>query len=158
MYSVTTPIKPHNIDSAVNPLSAFAERHAPRRKAAKTKHRAKLPIKKADDAGALSAHYRRATEHRAANMLATPGGEQLVALLADFTVYGVADADDMIARVAEATWLLEADANFRFFALRHIDDIIRNIRKKAGLREFDDPLPGEPDNAFLRIKRLLGVK
>jgi hypothetical protein len=47
------------------------------------------------------------------------------------------------------------DANTRAIALHEISRAIAVLRSKSGLPFVDDPLPGQPDNAFRIIKNLL---
>jgi len=46
------------------------------------------------------------------------------------------------------------DANTRMIALHEISCAIAALRSKSGLPFVDDPLPGQPDNAFQIIKSL----
>jgi hypothetical protein len=46
------------------------------------------------------------------------------------------------------------DANTRMVALHEINRAIAALRSKLGLPFVDDPLPGQPDNAFRIIKSL----
>ena len=43
----------------------------------------------------------------------------------------------------------------RLTVLHQINDRITRMRERRGLPPFDDPLPGQPDNVFRRIKRAL---
>ena len=43
----------------------------------------------------------------------------------------------------------------RLTALHQINQTIIRLRERHGLAPFDDPLPGQPDNVFRRIKHLL---
>ena len=47
------------------------------------------------------------------------------------------------------------DYDVRLTALHQINRSICRLRARNGLPEIDDPLPGQPDNAFRRIKALL---
>src|SRR6516165_5331643 len=46
------------------------------------------------------------------------------------------------------------DANTRMIALHEINRAIAALRSKSGLPFIDDPLPGQPDNAYRIIKKL----
>jgi hypothetical protein len=83
--------------------------------------------------------------------------KRLAVLLASFDRLTIDDADRMIDRIEAEGWLLQADRDFRHLALRLIGQRISRIRRNAGLVELDDPLPDEPDSAFIIIKRLLRV-
>ena len=77
------------------------------------------------------------------------------ALVAWVKTLGPEDADELVEVVADEDWLLAASQQVRLAALRLIGDEIGRIRREAGLREFDDPLPDEPENAFQIVRRLL---
>jgi hypothetical protein len=46
------------------------------------------------------------------------------------------------------------DANTRMIALHEINNAIAKLRESQGAPFVDDPLPGQPDNAFRIIKNL----
>lgn len=143
-----------------NPFEAFADAHTPRPVKARQRRATGAKAKSAKDKrieerGRLATHYRREEARRTAEALASPQGKRLAALLAEFDRLTIDDADVMIARIESQEWLRRADEDFRRLALRLIDNRIGRIRRDAGLVELDDPLPGEPDNAFFIIKRFL---
>jgi hypothetical protein len=43
----------------------------------------------------------------------------------------------------------------RLTVLHQINDAIGRLRKRNGMAEIDDPLPGQPDNVYRRIKQML---
>ena len=47
------------------------------------------------------------------------------------------------------------DADTRFLALCIVSEAIMRLRKRAGLPEIDDGLPGERPNAFVIIREIL---
>jgi hypothetical protein len=148
--------------SAQNPFRAFADAYTPRRAKARRKQPAgrQNPSNKdgrIEERTKLAAHYRQEEARRTAEALASPLGKRLAALLAEFDRLTIDDADRMIDRLEAQVWLLQAEGDFRHLALRLIDQRIRRIRREAGLVELDDPLPDEPDSAFIIIKRLLKV-
>jgi len=148
--------------TATNPFEAYADAHAPRPVRARQQRRVTREPrtargKRLDERSRLAAHFRREEARRVAEALASPRGRQLADLLAGFDHLAIDDADLMITTVATQDWLLRADVDFRYLALRLIDARIARIRRDAGLPELDDPLPGEPDNAFLILKRMLRV-
>jgi hypothetical protein len=148
--------------AARNPFETFADTYTPRQ----AKGRRRQPVsrlgppnkdKRIEERNQLAAHYRQEEARRTAEALASPLGKRLAALLAGFDRLTIDDADRMIDRLEAEEWLLQTDRNFRHLALRLIDQRISRIRRDAGLVELDDPLPDEPDSAFIIIKRLLRV-
>ena len=145
-----------------NPFEAFANTYTPRRSRPRRKQvvdRQGPPNKdrRIEERNKLAANYRQEEARRTAEALASPQGKRLAVLLASFDRLTVDDADRMIDCIEAEAWLLQADRDFRHLALRLIDQRISRIRRNAGLVELDDPLPDEPDSAFIIIKRLLGV-
>ena len=49
------------------------------------------------------------------------------------------------------------DADTRLIVLHELNVAICALREKHGQEPIDDPLPGEPDNAFRIIKNLFKV-
>jgi hypothetical protein len=43
----------------------------------------------------------------------------------------------------------------RFTLLHQINQTIARLRERNGMAAIDDPLPGQPDNVFRRIKQML---
>ena len=145
-----------------NPFDAFADAYTPRPlKRWKERRIARRPVtkeeKRLEERNRLAARYRNEEARRVAEALSSPLGRRLADLLAGFDRLTIDDADRMIDAVAVQGWLLGADSEFRHLALRLIDRRIARIRRDAGLPELDDPLPHEPDSAFLILKRLLKV-
>ena len=146
--------------AATTPFEVFADTYTPRPVKARRKRPANGQAMSAKDErleerSRLAANYRREEARRTAEALASPLGKHLASLLAEFDKLTIDDADVMIGRIEAQDWLLRADEDFRRLALRLIDKRIGRIRGDAGLVELDDPLPGDPDNAFFIIKRLL---
>ncbi len=104
---------------------------------------------------ALSKAYHAARRQWFEQVLDCPEGPRVRALVAWVKTLGPEDADELVEVVADEDWLLAASQQVRLAALRLIGDEIGRIRREAGLREFDDPLPDEPENAFQIIRRLL---
>jgi hypothetical protein len=80
-----------------------------------------------------------------------PAARDLIAFLAAMTL---ADAAVLLARVERGPWR-EANADTRFEILELIDDAIVELRERAGLAPFRDPLPGQPPNVFLLLREAL---
>jgi len=47
------------------------------------------------------------------------------------------------------------DADTKFTCFQELNNTITRLREQAGMSPFDDNLPGQPENAFRRIKRIL---
>ncbi|CAK0767854.1 hypothetical protein WCLP8_4170005 [uncultured Gammaproteobacteria bacterium] len=104
---------------------------------------------------ALSKAYHTARAQWLDRVLDCPEGPRVRAMMAWVRTLGPDDADELVEVVAGEDWLLAAPAEVRFVALHLIAEEICRIRRQAGLPELDDPLPGEPDTAFLIIRNLL---
>lgn len=102
------------------------------------------------DRGVLSRLHKRQTRDAGRRVLeAEP---RLVTLIRDTRDGSVAD---LLAAVRAADWLLGADAPTRAWALRYLRGPIDAARGKAGRDPLDDPLPDEPDDGGLALRRLL---
>jgi len=104
---------------------------------------------------ALSQAYHAARRQWFERVLDCPEGPRVRAMVAWVRTLGPDDADELVEVVAGEDWLLAAPQEVRFAALQLIGDQIGRIRREAGLPEFDDPLPDQPENAFQIIRRLL---
>jgi hypothetical protein len=145
-----------------NPFEAYADTYTPlrtrtRRKQPSHQRDASNKNKRIEERTKLAAHYRQEEARRTAEALASPLGKRLATLLAGFDRLTIDDADCMIDCLEAEDWLFRANRDFRHLALRLINQRISRIRRDAGLVELDDPLPDEPDSAFIIIKRLLRV-
>jgi hypothetical protein len=85
-------------------------------------------------------------------LLAGPYGTDVKALV-DF-LEQLSSASELIEFIKCGPWH-NADSNTRFVVLGLVDLAIVEVREKRGLPPFDDPLPGEPPNAFLTIREWL---
>ena len=76
--------------------------------------------------------------------------EQLLDILGSLTLQ---DGKTLIEFVRSQNWH-DVDANVRDVCLFAIDGAIMKLRQKAGLPDFDDPIPGsgKPENVFQIIK------
>ena len=86
-------------------------------------------------------------------------GDDVKLLMRSLRQYTINDADLMIDFVKHEAvrWLRSAPEDIRALALRLIDNRIIAIRERAGLEPFDDPMPWQKNNVFLRCKRELGL-
>jgi hypothetical protein len=81
-------------------------------------------------------------------------GEAVLRLLAFLDSMTIDHAAELIAVIEQGPWR-SVDADTRFQVLVLVDAAIVRLREKYGLTPFDDPLVGEPPNAFQIIKGLL---
>ncbi|CAK0740054.1 conserved hypothetical protein [Azospirillaceae bacterium] len=133
----------------MNAFLAYGERHQPRRQSSPAL------VARRQEQTTLSQAYRAATERWFERVLDGPEGPRVRALVAWVKTLGPDDANELIDVVAGEDWLLSASQEVRLAALRLIGEQIGRIRRAAGLLEFDDPLPGEPETAFQLLRRLL---
>src|SRR5262249_6192321 len=86
---------------------------------------------------------------RLVEALAGKQGERLKRLLQFLETMTLRSAAELIGRARE---FQAVDADLRFQVLHLIDDAIVRLRERHKLLPFDDPLPGQPPNAFLIIR------
>lgn len=146
----------------MNAFEQLADRAIPRAVKAREARRESRGSERIEEAraerAALSRSYHAARQRWIEETLARPGGENLRAMLRWVDTIGIDDAEILVVQVERATWLRTAEIDFRRLALDVIADRIIKIREKAGLAPFEDPLPGEPDDVFRTVKRLLSVQ
>lgn len=83
-------------------------------------------------------------------------GDRLRKFGATLGHFNIEDGDRMATYVAaEARWLREAPPGMRHAALELVGQRLVRMRQKAGLAPFDDPLPGEPLDAYQTCKGIL---
>jgi len=108
----------------------------------------------------LARHYRAAKKLLYKTMFDDPQyGSRLRQLSVTLRHFGIDDSGDMVDYVTRQTheWLRAAPTDVRYTALEMIGSRIIRVRQNADLCEFDDPLPGEPDDIFQVCKRELGL-
>jgi hypothetical protein len=67
-------------------------------------------------------------------------------------------SNELVAYIRRAKWLQRLDDHHRHAVISIIDNKIVRMRVLDGLSPFDDPLPGQPDNAFIAIRKtMMGV-
>ena len=86
--------------------------------------------------------------------LAGPHDEALGELTAFLETMTLKSAAALIEHARAGPWQ-NADSDVRFLALHMINEAIVQLREQHGLPPFDDNLPGQPENAFRRVKRIL---
>lgn len=81
-----------------------------------------------------------------------PRARRLLSFLSSMTLQ---DGAALVAHVKLDDWP-STDRETRQDALAIIGNRILILRERAGLSPFDDPLPGAPDNVFLKLRTMLG--
>ncbi len=108
--------------------------------------------KKHDKQTAQFRAWRQWRRDRAEALLDGPYGAAATELLD--LLSRAASGAEVIAAVEGGSWC-GADSNTRAEQLALAAAAIVKVREQAGLVPFDDPLPGEPDNLFLKLRSLL---
>ncbi len=139
----------------MNPFAAHGQRHQSHCQRSAPPVSSPALVTRRQEQTALSKAYHAARKQWFETVLDCPEGPRVRALAAWVKTLGPDDADELVEVVAGEDWLLAAPQEVRFAALQLIDEQICRIRREAGLPEFDDPLPDEPENAFQIIRRLL---
>jgi hypothetical protein len=143
----------------VNAFLALAERQiipAPvkaQRRAAETR-RARAQEKALAERAAQFLVWQR--EHRAQldAALTGPHGAKLAAFLGFLECLTLETIVTLVERVRADGWI-SADADTRFLVLRLADAAIVQLRERAGLEPFEDPMFDRPPDAFLVLREML---
>lgn len=133
----------------MNPFEALAEAQVAkvvrRKEAAAEKRRATMAAKAAERreerdvlGRSYAADLKRARE-KAFNE--NRHGPDLVRLQADMGRFGAGDAATIVEHARSLTWLQDADADARFWAVRIVGERVAAIMVEAGKDPLDDPLP-----------------
>jgi hypothetical protein len=96
--------------------------------------------------------WRRWRRERFEELLNGPYAEPARALV-DFCKT-VTSSTALIEFVKAGPWS-DADTNVRIEVLTFVDAVITKQRERRSLVPFDDPLPGQPDNAWLILRAWL---
>jgi hypothetical protein len=108
--------------------------------------------KLADDACLLRAWKAFHREEREA-VLAGSHARTLAELFRAFASIECVKPAQLVGLISAIDWAA-VDANTRLIVLHELSSTICRFREKRGLEPIDDPLPGQPDNAFRIIKNL----
>jgi hypothetical protein len=86
-------------------------------------------------------------------------GDRLRKFAATLNHFGIEHAARMRLYVEDECrqWLRDAPQDIRNEALSLVGNRIVQVRQRAGLVPFDDPLPDEPDKIFQTVKRMLAA-
>jgi hypothetical protein len=86
-------------------------------------------------------------------VLAGPHARTLAELFRMFSAIKHVTPAQLVGFIEAIDWSA-IDYQTRLTVLHEVNTAITKLREKHGLDPFDDPLPGQPDNAFRIIKRL----
>jgi hypothetical protein len=118
------------------------------------KHRRTAQEKKlADDARLLRAWRAFHREEKAA-ALAGPYSATLVELFRMFSNLECVKPAQLIGLIGAVNWS-SIDYSARCVVLHEVSTSIAKHRERQGLPVIDDPLPGQPDNAFRIIRKII---
>jgi hypothetical protein len=108
--------------------------------------------KLADDARLLRAWKNFHREERE-TVLSGPHARTLVELFRMFANIECVQPSQLVGFIGAIDWSA-IDHQTRLTVLHELNTVITKLREKRGLAPIDDPLPGQPDNAFRIIKKL----
>jgi hypothetical protein len=138
-----------------DPFTAFADAHAPLRQPRRVSTRqAKRQAEMVAERAQLFRLYRRQRKEDIGALLAGPYGAAAQILIDFLENTGPTSAPDLIERVQSGPWHV-ADRDTRALIFGLIDAALIQLRERAGLAPFDDPLPGEKTDVFLVIREML---
>ena len=118
------------------------------------RHKSDLDKKLADDARLLRAWKNFHREEKAA-ALSGPHARTLAELFRAFANIECVQPAQLVGFIGAIDWS-GIDHQTRLVVLHELNATITKLREKRGLDPIDDPLPGQPDNAFRIIKKLFG--
>jgi hypothetical protein len=148
-----------------NPFERYAAMNTPKRsrgvRVVKSEDSAPLvPTaleKEQRDNTAQFQRYKRAVHAQSTALMESEHGTNYRMLLSLLKRLTTQSAHELVNYVKQAQWITRCDADQKFVVLSMIDMAIIRTRIRAGLPEFDDALPGEPDNQFLIIRKIIGA-
>jgi hypothetical protein len=112
----------------------------------------KRAARREEEHGRLAAARQRYERERLVEAFAGQHGEKLRQFIEFLDIVTLQSAAALIDRARE---FQAADDDTRFLVLRSIDSAIIRLRERHKMMPFDDPLPGQPLNAFLTIREIL---
>ena len=89
-----------------------------------------------------------------ADAIAGAHGAIIAELMAQLDRLELSSAATLLAFMQRADWSSVSYAT-RLIALHEINQAVARLRECNGLPPIDDPLPGQPDNVFRRVKAAL---
>jgi hypothetical protein len=117
-----------------------------------TKSRKLTKDQKLAEVQKLSRAYKRWHREQLEEALIGVHGDVLVQLM--IQLKNLREARGLFNFIEAQDWA-SIDAETRFIALHEINVAIAHLRERNGMPAIDDPLPGQPDNVFRRIRAML---
>jgi hypothetical protein len=99
--------------------------------------------------------YKKAVRAESEALLNSQHGANYRILLAILKRMTPQSSRELIDYVKGARWIAQCDQDQKFTVLSVIDMAIIRLRIRDGRAPFDDPLPDEPDSAFVVIRRII---
>jgi hypothetical protein len=106
------------------------------------------------ETGKLTRAYKQWQREQLAEALAGAHGAVVAELMTLLDRLEVNSAATLLNAVQRTAWS-EVSYDTRLTVLHQINATISRVRERNGLPAIDDPLPGQPDNVFRRIKHIL---
>jgi hypothetical protein len=106
------------------------------------------------ETGKLTRAYKQWQREQLAEALAGAHGAVVAELMALLDRMELNSAAVLLNAVQRTVWS-EISYNTRLTVLHQINATITRVRERAGMAPIDDPLPGERDSLFRRIKHAL---
>jgi hypothetical protein len=106
------------------------------------------------ETGKLTRAYRAWCREQLNEALAGAHGATVAELMALLDRLELNSAATLLAAVQHTDWNT-VSYDVRLTVLHQVNEAIARLRERAGLPPIDDPLPGQPDNVFRRIKQIL---
>ena len=147
-------------DSAVASLPPGRPRKAPARpfQRGSTPPLARDAEKELDEQGKLYRQWKAWRREKLDALLAGPHGREVKGLVRLMDTMTLSSAAALVQLIERAVWIKAMSPAERADLLGAIGQRITRLRERNGLTPFDDPMPGQPDGAFHRIKALLDVR
>jgi hypothetical protein len=102
----------------------------------------------------LSRAYRAWQREQLDAALASAHGATIAELMALLDRLELDSAAALLACIQRTDWSA-VSYDIRFTVLHQINATISRLRERNGMPAIDDPLPGQPDNVFRRIRQLM---
>jgi hypothetical protein len=119
-----------------------------------TKSRRLTKDEKLAEGQKLSRAYKQWHREQLADALASVHGATIAELMRALDRLELSSAAALLACVQRIDWSA-VSYDVRFTVLHQINETISRLRERNGMPAIDDPLPGQPDNVFRRIKHML---
>lgn len=110
--------------------------------------------KKFEDDARLIETWRAWRSQELAEALAGKHGAVVSKIMAALARLDMNSGGALVTTVEQTDWRL-VDAHVKLVLLHELNTAITDLRGRHGMAAIDDPLPGQPENVFQRIKRAL---